>query len=730
MDLGEIKQTVRLSEHVAKRLNLRLEKNDEFLGLCPFHEEKSPSFRVYDRTGRYYCFGCQAGGDVYEWLYQMEGLSLADAKGLLMGDSLGDGNAPGVKRIVTTLKEKEVITPLFPVPSDKVSSHNFYPEPSRVHSYRNREGELLLKVARYNAGVLGSQKQFRPACYTESGWVEKAPTDIRPLFGLDSLNSPGMGFIVEGEKCAERLREILPDRAVITWMGGSNHTAILKSDWEPAKGRKWCYWYDVGAEDTIAHVGSMVDELFIVHPPEGKEKGWDVADAIEEGVDIGAIINGKVKYERPLGESPAVIKSAIPKEIMDNVPGLMGRIYRWMNDTAIYPLQELNLAGAITLTGILMAHHVKTRTNLRTNMYVLGISPSGTGKDHPRRCIRAMMKAAGMDKYVMGKPKSGAGLLSALARNMGKAIWTPDEMGRFLSSVGGKFAAGFQKEITSNMMELFSTASSTFIGEELANRDNKMPRIDIEQPCLNICGVATKAQLFDAMSSKEAIDGFLSRWITFECLNPYGELSEEEYALQEYDIPIPEDLLAEVIAWAHREGSYIAIEGRLDQYDIVPTKIDYSDDALKAIYQFDAGIRTKLKKEYEEPKHGEVYTAVWSRAGEHAKKLALCGHEGNQIDLPVMKWAIAMAAFCATKLITDAETNISDNEHEATVKRVLNIIRQQKKMTKSELISKTRWLRDTKQRDDILNMLVDSDQIEINLCDEKAKKPKMTIFIK
>ncbi|AHE57413.1 hypothetical protein NX02_29225 [Sphingomonas sanxanigenens DSM 19645 = NX02] len=51
----------------------------ELVGLCPFHKEKSPSFRVNDAKATYYCFGCGAFGDVIKFLVKKAGLSFMDA---------------------------------------------------------------------------------------------------------------------------------------------------------------------------------------------------------------------------------------------------------------------------------------------------------------------------------------------------------------------------------------------------------------------------------------------------------------------------------------------------------------------------------------------------------------------------------------------------------------------------------------------------------------------------
>src|SRR3954447_3435875 len=45
-----------------------------FTGLCPFHDERTPSFSVDPSEKLYYCFGCQAGGDVFTFLQEKEGM--------------------------------------------------------------------------------------------------------------------------------------------------------------------------------------------------------------------------------------------------------------------------------------------------------------------------------------------------------------------------------------------------------------------------------------------------------------------------------------------------------------------------------------------------------------------------------------------------------------------------------------------------------------------------------
>ena len=69
-----------------------------YKGLCPFHDEKTPSFNVNPDRQSYYCFGCQEGGDVFSFLMKMEGLSFVEAArslarscGVELPESSGEG---------------------------------------------------------------------------------------------------------------------------------------------------------------------------------------------------------------------------------------------------------------------------------------------------------------------------------------------------------------------------------------------------------------------------------------------------------------------------------------------------------------------------------------------------------------------------------------------------------------------------------------------------------------
>ncbi len=102
--LDEIRARVPASSVVGKQVQWDRRKSNpgrgDFWACCPFHNEKTPSFHVDDRKGRYHCFGCKVSGDIFTFLVEKEGLAfpeaverLAQEAGLPMPQSFRRGRA-------------------------------------------------------------------------------------------------------------------------------------------------------------------------------------------------------------------------------------------------------------------------------------------------------------------------------------------------------------------------------------------------------------------------------------------------------------------------------------------------------------------------------------------------------------------------------------------------------------------------------------------------------------
>ncbi|OCB41529.1 DNA primase [Mycobacterium malmoense] len=87
-DIAAIRERVRIDEVVGDYVQLRRAGADSLKGLCPFHDEKSPSFHVRPNHGHFHCFGCGEGGDVYAFIQKIEHVTFVEAVELL-ADRIG-----------------------------------------------------------------------------------------------------------------------------------------------------------------------------------------------------------------------------------------------------------------------------------------------------------------------------------------------------------------------------------------------------------------------------------------------------------------------------------------------------------------------------------------------------------------------------------------------------------------------------------------------------------------
>ncbi|MGY4710568.1 DNA primase [Mycolicibacterium sp. CBM1] len=78
-DIAAIRDRVRIEEVVGDYVQLRRAGADSLKGICPFHDEKSPSFHVRPNHGHFHCFGCGEGGDVYAFMQKIEHVSFVEA---------------------------------------------------------------------------------------------------------------------------------------------------------------------------------------------------------------------------------------------------------------------------------------------------------------------------------------------------------------------------------------------------------------------------------------------------------------------------------------------------------------------------------------------------------------------------------------------------------------------------------------------------------------------------
>lgn len=112
-DKERVRQATDFVQLVAETVELR-QRGQEFWGCCPFHGEKSPSFKVNPATGLWHCFGCGDGGDVFSYVQRRENLDfpdairyLADRAGIELAEERGGRRGPKKTRLMEALGAAE-----------------------------------------------------------------------------------------------------------------------------------------------------------------------------------------------------------------------------------------------------------------------------------------------------------------------------------------------------------------------------------------------------------------------------------------------------------------------------------------------------------------------------------------------------------------------------------------------------------------------------------------------
>ena len=81
-DLDEIRRRADITEIISPHVALR-KAGRRLVGLCPFHQERTPSFGVDPESGLWHCFGCKAGGDLFRFVEMIEKVDFNEAVEML-----------------------------------------------------------------------------------------------------------------------------------------------------------------------------------------------------------------------------------------------------------------------------------------------------------------------------------------------------------------------------------------------------------------------------------------------------------------------------------------------------------------------------------------------------------------------------------------------------------------------------------------------------------------------
>lgn len=202
-------------------------------------------------------------------------------------------------------------------------------------------------------------------------------------------------------------------------------------------------------------------------------------------------------------------------------PGLIGDVAQYIREVSVKKQPILTIAGAIVVSGTVYAQRAQTPSGLRSNVYCFAIGESGAGKGDPDRAIHHLFahKSLREDlrRALRGVPASRTGLIDSIYDAEGKCLLSIDEIGYYIDAVNGKTAQAYSKEIIPELTRLYSSANTMCLGREYSQhgKDAKK-RSDVLNPCVCVLGLSVPSQIYDVITKKDILDGFLPRWFILE----------------------------------------------------------------------------------------------------------------------------------------------------------------------------------------------------------------------
>jgi hypothetical protein len=422
---------------------------------------------------------------------------------------------------------------------------------------------------------------------------------------------------------------------------------------------------------------------------------------------------------------PAPAWPTFPTDLL-RPPGLVGDLAEWIASTAFKPQPMLALANSLAFCGALFGRKVATESDLRTNIYCLGVAHSGAGKEHSRKSIKRLCTAVGLeDKLLAGEDVSSDTAVLRAVKEKPTVLFQLDEIGHLICNATRPNAPAYLRSVLVTFTKLFTSANAKFLGREFAN-GKLCPREDIEQPNVCLYGTTVPSKLFQGLTPDEIRDGFLGRMLVFVSTDP--DPTEHDRPAQQ----VPHAISQAVQEWWTRDdmpraaGNFAGVA--IPRQIIVKATPEAEREFL--------GLRARCRQYKQETRSDDRgLDSLWARAEEHARKVALIVAAGESATTPLIgeeiaSYSVRLAEFLIADLVRHVGDNVSSSQYGETALKVLRTIKAAGPagIKKSALVISTRGIESSKRKA-ILDDLAQAGQIaQREVKGEGGGRPAITYY--
>ena len=390
---------------------------------------------------------------------------------------------------------------------------------------------------------------------------------------------------------------------------------------------------------------------------------YDRREEVNSDVDLSGILKPnrieKQEKEAPLFPNPG----PVPDKLL-SIPGFIDDVVKLSMQSAPYPNRVLSFTGALALLAFLVGRKVQDKRDNRSNIYLIALADSGTGKDHPRKVNFNIAFRAGVAGAIGDAFASGEGLEDALFMHP-SMLFQADEFDCIFNTL--KYSKDNRAEsINEKLLKFYGASNTIYPLRKKASAKKKDGTVHeiahIVNPNLVLLGTAIPQYFYESLSRRVLENGLVARCIIVEA-GKRGEAGNPQ--------PItPSDSLI-------RAATYLAnldVNGNLTNEYPKPLIITETPEATAALRE----VQQECDRRYNfyEAQNEGAAKALWARAHEKVCKLAMLHGISSNVYNPLItdksvKWAWKFIDHLTQRMLYMADRYVYENIFDEKCQRAI-----------------------------------------------------------
>lgn len=389
----------------------------------------------------------------------------------------------------------------------------------------------------------------------------------------------------------------------------------------------------------------------------------DRREEANSDVDLSGILKPnrieKQEKEAPLFPNPG----PVPDKLL-SIPGFIDDVVKLSMQSAPYPNRVLSFTGALALLAFLVGRKVQDKRDNRSNIYLIALADSGTGKDHPRKVNFNIAFRAGVAGAIGDAFASGEGLEDALFMHP-SMLFQADEFDCIFNTL--KYSKDNRAEsINEKLLKFYGASNTIYPLRKKASAKKKDGTVHeiahIVNPNLVLLGTAIPQYFYESLSRRVLENGLVARCIIVEA-GKRGEAGNPQ--------PItPSDSLI-------RAATYLAnldVNGNLTNEYPKPLIITETPEATAALRE----VQQECDRRYNfyEAQNEGAAKALWARAHEKVCKLAMLHGISSNVYNPLIteksvRWAWKFIDHLTQRMLYMADRYVYENIFDEKCQRAI-----------------------------------------------------------